>query len=319
MTLDLADVAATDRGKVRGAMPRYRLEVVRDPQSGAFLAAWDALDTFFGPRGELEDRDALEGFVRDGLLAYDDSMYGHYRLLVAWDGNQFAGVRDCYVDFDPVAKLCVVALSHSWVAPEHRRSGLAAIFRAVPVTLARKIIADEPTVRDYPVLVIAEMEPVTADDPNSVVRLVAYGRSGFAVMDPQRMPYSQPDFRQTRDSPFNSIPLLGVVRWVGHEGATGLPAYMAAGLPRLFHQAHRKYLPRDRVDPLEVHAMRTLSRQAGDVPLLPLPGSTGDLAALAPLVKSAVLAAYPPMLRGESPAIGNPADELSAVVAAWSR
>lgn len=318
MQLDLADVALPDREKVRFALPRYRLEIVRDPASAGFLAAWDALDTFFGPRGELEDRTALEGFVRDGLLPYEDGMYGHYRLIVAWDGDQFAGVRDCYVDFDPVAKLCVVALSHSWVAPDHRRSGLAAIFRALPVTLARGIIQEDPTVADFPVLVIAEMEPVTPADPNSVVRLVAYGRSGFSVMDPQRIPYSQPDFRQTPASPFNSIPLLGVVRWVGNEAATALPPYMAAGLPRLFHQAHRKYLPRDRVDPLEVHAMRTLSRQSTDVALLPLPTTTKDLDVLAPLVQSAVLAAYPPMLRGEAPELGNAAEELAAVVARWS-
>lgn len=318
MDLNLADVAAPDRDKVAAALPRYRLEVVRDPQSPAFLQAWAALEGFFGPRGELEARDALEGFVRDGLLPYDDGMYGHYRLIVAWEGETFAGVRDCYIDFDPVAKLCVVALSHSWVAPAHRRSGLAAIFRALPVSLSREIIADNPGVADFPVLVIAEMEPVTADDPNSVVRLVAYGRSGFAVMDPQRMPYSQPDFRQTADSPFNSIPLLGVVRWVGHEGATGLPPHMAAGLPRLFHQAHRKYLPRDRVDPLEVHALRTLSRQEALVSLLPLPQSTRDLDALAPLVKSAVLAAYPPMLRGDSSELGDPSTELAQVLSRWS-
>lgn len=318
MELDLNDVAMADREKVRLALPRYRLEVVRDPTSPGFLAAWGALDNFFGPRGELEDRTALESFVRDGLLPYDDGMYGHYRLIVAWDGDQFAGVRDCYVDFDPVAQLCVVALSHSLVVPDHRRSGLAAIFRALPITLARSIIADDATLADFPVLVIAEMEPVTPADPNSVVRLVAYGRSGFSVMDPQRMPYSQPDFRQTPDSPFNSIPLLGVVRWVGNESAKGLPPYMAAGLPRLFHQAHRKYLPRDRVDPLEVHALRTLSRQSADVPLLSLPTSTRDLDALAPLVQSAVLLAYPPMLRGEAPELSDPADELAAVVARWS-
>lgn len=318
MELDLNDVAGADREKVRSALPRYRLEVVRDPTSAGFLAAWDALDAFFGPRGELEDRAALERFVRDGLLPYDDRMYGHYRLIVAWDGDQFAGVRDCYVDFDPVAKLCVVALSHSLVATDHRRSGLAAIFRALPITLARSIIADDPAVADFPVLVIAEMEPVTPADPNSVVRLVAYGRSGFKVMDPQRIPYSQPDFRQTPDSPFNSIPLLGVVRWVGNESATGLPTFMAAGLPRLFHQAHRKYLPRDRVDPLEVHALRTLSRQAADVPLLVLPTSTQDLVALAPLVQSAVLRAYPPMLRGETPELTDPNEELAEVVARWS-
>jgi hypothetical protein len=295
------------------------LEVVRNPESRGFAEAWSALDAFFGPRGELEAREAVETFVRDGLLPYDDDMYGHYRLIVAWDGEQFAGVRDCYVDFDPVARVCVVALSHSWVAPEHRRSGLAAIFRAVPVTLARELMATNADTRDYAILVIAEMEPVEADDPNSVVRLIAYGRSGFSAMDPQRIPYSQPDFRQVEGSPFNSIPLLGVVRWVGHEGKTGLPPYLAAALPRLFHQAHRKYLPRDRIDPLEVHALRALSRQECDVGLLPLPKNVSEVGLLSPLVRSAVLAGYPPMMRGERPEIGDPAAEIEAVIARWGR
>ena len=318
MRIDLADVSVADRPKVAAAAGRYRLEVVRDSASPAFEAAWGALDAFFGPRGEMEAREAVEGFVRDGLLHYDDGMFGHYRLVVAWEGDRLAGVRDCYIDFDPVACLCLVALAHSWLDEQDRRSGLAALFRAAPVTLAHALVASEPAFAAAPILVVAEMEPVTAADPNSVVRLVAYGRSGFRVMSPARMPYSQPDFRQTPGSPFRSIPLLGVVRWVGNDAASGLPPYLAAALPRLFHQAHRKYMPRDRIDPLEVHALRALSREATDVPLLPLPQSLDELALLAPLVRSAVLAGYPPELPGAEPVIGNAAEELRAVVERWA-
>lgn len=306
--IDLDDVAPADRAKVEAAQGRFRVEAVTDPDGPAFDAAYAMLDSFFGARGELEPREGLRGFVRDPALVYGEGVGGHYHLLVAWDGDTLAGVRDCYVDIDQAAGVCLVALSHAYVAPAYRRSGLAALFRAVPVSLARARVGDT-----LPIVVVAEMEPLDPGDFDTRVRLVAYGRSGFSVLDPARVPYSQPDFRDDAGPDHTAIALLGVVRWVGHERDVAMPIVLAAAFPRLFHVCHRMYLPVERVDPSEVHALRALSRVSDPVPLLPLPQSFEERACLAPLMRSAVLACYPRSLRGPDGALGDPAEELARV------
>lgn len=309
---------------MREALPRYRMEVVRDPASPSFGVAYDALNAFFGPRGEMESREAIAGFVRDGLLPYGAGMEGHYRLLVLWEGDQLAGVRDCYVDLDLDAGVNILALSHVWVALEHRRSGAAALLRNAPVTLAREV-ARERLGRDVGVLVCAEMEPPHPEEPDTVVRLLAYGRSGFGVLDPRRLPYSQPDFRPLEELDGHvAIALLPVVRPVGvagvKEGAPGeVPLEIAAAFPRLFHSCHRTFLPRERVDPSEVHALRALTRTPGPVALLPLPRSAGDLSALDPVVRGAVYPLYPWILRGPGGDPGDADAQRAGIRAAFAR
>ncbi len=292
--LDLADVAPGDQEKVAAAASRFRLECLTTAE-GRFQQGYDLLDSYFGARGELESRATLAGFVREGVLPYGNRMEGHYRMILAWDGSELVGVRDCYADIDLDAGICVVALSHSYVVPECRRSGLAALFRAMPVTLARNVTR---SVCETPpeILLAAEMEPIDPADVGSVIRLVAYGRSGFSVADPSRLPYSQPDFRQPPQS--LAIPLMPVVRWIDHERDTTLPILLAAAFPRLFHACHRQYLAAERVDPSEVHALRTLTRSPDPVPLLPLPRDPADAERIHPLLREHVLAHYPQRLRG---------------------
>ncbi len=300
MILDPDDVAEADRAKVREALGRFRVETVADT-GATFGRVYDLLDSYFGPKGELEARDVLAGFVENRGLPYGNGMEGHYRLLAAWDGDELVGARDLYVDLDLSARVCVVALSHSYVVPHARRSGLAALFRAVPVSLARALTHErlgpgEPA----EILVGAEMEPIS-DDPGSIVRLVAYGKSGFVAIDPVRLPYSQPDFRDLEpDSAHLAIPLMPIIRWLGHEHATEIPVWLAAAFPRLFHSCHRQYLPRERVDPSEVHALRALTRSRLPVALLQLPHRLDDHDRIAPLALARVHAAYPRILRGPS-------------------
>ncbi len=320
---DPADVCLADAAKVALAGARFRLERVDDPAGPAFEAAWALLDGFFGPRGELEERGALERFVRERRLSYGPGAEGYYHQVVAWDGDTVVGVRDCYVDIDSISDVCLVALSHSFVVPACRRSGLAALFRSVPVTLARRILAQEGRRAadggEVPILLAAEMEPVAPEDDDAVVRLLAYGRSGFSTLDPARLPYSQPDFRDlvALGAAHLAIPLLAVVRWVGHEDAAALPLALAAAFPRLFHACHRMYLAPERVDPSEVHALRALTRVDGPVPLLPLPRALAEVDRLAPLMRSAVLALYPDILRGPHPELGDPVEELERLRKRW--
>lgn len=310
--LDLADVSPLDHEKAAAALARITLEEVRDPSQPAFGEAYDMLASFFADRGEMEDRAAIAGFVRDRVLRYGDGIDGTYHLVTARENGVLLGVRDCYVDVDLRRGMCLVALSHSYVAPEARRSGVAAVFRALPVTLARRVLT-ERFGRTLPTLVAAEMEPVDPDQPDTIVRLIAYGRSGFCVLDPQRFRYSQPDFRNTPGAAHTGIALLGVVRPVDLP-TDALPVVIVEEYPRLFHTCHRMYLPASQVDPSENHAMRFLAADTRPVPLLPLPTGRENLERLRPLVRGAVLPLYPPGLRGPDPHFGNPEAEIARII-----
>jgi hypothetical protein len=288
--VDPADIAPADRGKALAAADALTVREIRDPDDPAFDAAYDLLDAFFGPIGELEDRAVLARFTRERTLHYGPGLWGTYHLVGAWHGAELVGVRDCYVDIDESLGVCLVALSHSFVVPAWRRSGLGALFRALPVALAREA-------GPRPTILAAEMELVEPSRPETVVRLVAYGRSGFGVFDPGRFQYSQPDFRAPPGASHTAIPMLGVVRLLG-LGPSEVTPDVAAAFPRLFHVCHRMYLPPSRVDPSEHHALDTLASSTAPVRVLALPTGMTDEAALAPLLRSAVLGRYPVGLRG---------------------
>jgi hypothetical protein len=305
---DPDDLAPLDRDKARTALDRVELREVHDPEGPEFAAAYELLASFFAARGELEPRAALQEFVRDGLETFP-GVASSYHLVGAWEGDELVGVRDCYVDVDLGARRCLVALAHALVVPRWRRRGLAGVLRALPVTLGRHA-AVRHLGAPVPTLVVAEMEPADPADPDTVVRLVAYGRSGFGVLDPARLPYSQPDLRDEVDPHFSALPLLGVVRTVG---VTEVTPELAASFPLLFHVTHDLYLPPERVAPSRDHALHTLAAGAGPVAVLPLPTSPDDLSRLRPLVRSAVLAYYPPGLRGPDPHLGDAEAEFRAL------
>ncbi len=296
MLLDPADLSAADRDKALAAAARLRVAEIRDADSPEFHAAYDLLDGFFGPLGELEDREVLARFVRERVLDYGGGAEGTYHLVGAWDGLRLVGVRDCYVDVDPLLGLSLVALSHSLVVPEWRRSGLAAVFRALPMTLARAAHRERYG-RRFPTMVAAEMEPVSAEVPESTVRLVAYGKSGFSVLDPERFRYSQPDFRAGAGAAHTGIAMLGVVRGFDLPD-DAWPVEVAELYPRLFHACHRSYLDASRVDPSENFAISTLRSSPEPVRLLPLPTGRDNLQHLEPLSRDRVHALYPVGLRG---------------------
>jgi hypothetical protein len=292
--VDLADATALDRPKAEAALGKVRIAAIEDPASPEFDAAYAMLDRFFGPRSEMEERAVLQRFLRERELRYSEHQLGIYAMFGAWAGHDLVGVRDCYIDFDFRRRFCMVALSHSFVVPEWRRSGLAALFRALPVTLAKA--ASGPRLGENATLwVTAEMEPADATDPDTEIRLVAYGRSGFGVLDPSRFHYSQPDFRCT-SATITGFPLLGVVRVVGAP-VSEIPADLCQAYPELYHCCHRMYLPAWRVDPSEDFAVGRLRADPDPVPLLPLPTARDD-AAFQPLRREVVVPRYPPGLRG---------------------
>jgi GNAT superfamily N-acetyltransferase len=240
-----------------------------------FDHAYGALAAEFGPRGELERREVLERWLDAGST---------YHLLIARDAaGSLAGVRDCHVILDAGARVVIAYLAHALVLPPYRRSGLGGLLRAAPIALARKVLHQAGLgAGDVDVVLAAEMEHPVAGDSASIVRLIAYGKEGFAAIDPAQLPYLQPDFRDLATLPAGSspapLPLLAVVRWLGHEGEELLPTRLARAYVKHLYTVFGTHVARGHLTPLEARMLDVLERSAGDrgVSLLPLPRALAD-------------------------------------------
>lgn len=281
----------------------YRIEEVRSSSSPAFAEAYAALAAEFGPRGELERREVIarwldvEGHPSAGFQRT-------YHLLVARDGKgALAGVRDCHVVLDPNG-VAVVYLAHALVLPPYRRTGLGALLRRKPIEIGQAAVAAAGLgASRTDLLLAAEMEPASLDDEASIVRLRAYGKDGFAAISPAALPYFQPDFRDLdaldpeRDEP-RPIPLLAVVRLVGHEEASSVPARLARAFVTHLYAVFATHVRRDHLESLAAATLAVLeSFPHADVPLLPRPRAVDDVSRVTPLSRDAVLRALPEVLR----------------------
>lgn len=254
--------------RARQALARFRIERVGPDR---FAEVHAVLDAEFGPRGEIERVEVL----RDAARRRGPPTW---HLFGAWDEDgRLAGARDCWVSPGPEG--AVVYLAHSIVLPPWRRSGLAGLLRAVPATLGRE------AAHGGEVLLALEQEFYRPDAPDTQVRLVAYGRAGYSAIPPEVLPYCQPDFRDVAalGVPARPLPLVAVVRRVGHEGAPTLPTTLAtAYLEHLYGIFATHCRAEDLAGPLAL-ARDALRRAGPEVPLVPLPASLDDHEAFARL------------------------------------
>ena len=298
--LDLADVTGPPDARVREAAERFTLEQVTSAEDPLFDAAYTLLDREWAASGGLEPRSVAAGYVsaataglqRDGIAICP-------HLVVARDRDgAIAGVRDGHTTVDAASGRCVVFLAHGIVLPAWRRSGVATLLRSLPTTMAREIVRAQ-TGGSLPTLLAAEMDPVDPANPDTIVRLIAYGRSGFSIIPPDVLPYCQPDFRaleRTGGAP-RVIAQLAVVRLLGHDADT-LPIAWARAHVRHLHAVHGTHAHSPLLDLAAAFAERALDRHGpGHVPLLRPPTTAADRAALAPLLQSRVWGALPPELR----------------------
>lgn len=272
------------------AHPELRLERVRDPESPAFAEVYALLEEYFGLRGELEDRETLARFLRTEKLVYGPELEGRYLLLGVWEGPKLVAVRSAYLDLDHRRKVSMGILSQVYIRPEWRRSGLGELLRAIPEEQTRAQCSP-----GYTSMLLCEMEPLDVRDPDSLSRLLAYGKAGFRALDPRRVPYSQPEFRL--GTGHTGIPLLLLLKLLGDQ-AEALPVPTVEAIPRLFYTCHRDSLPEPQVLPSEEHLWQALRRDPSPIPLLPLPRHAQDEERLAPLRRECILPLFPAGLQG---------------------
>jgi GNAT superfamily N-acetyltransferase len=316
----LEDVSPFERkDKVEDALGRFTLAEAKSLAD--FEAGYSALLGEFGPTGEIERRETLEAWFAAGSLSAPNApIRASYHLVLARDREgQLAGVRDCFVTVDARAGRCVVLLSHTLVLPAHRRTGLAALLRTVPASLARRALRDAG-VASGEVLLAAEMEMVAPEDPASVVRLLAYGRAGFHVVPPEALPYAQPDFRDLDALGVEPVPLpfLAVVRQVGDESRMTLSRERALAIIHHLQAVHICHCRPGDLVPIREHALGALAAYPQDpIPLLRVPPGPERVAELRPLLHSVVFHLYPEAWwNGETRA--DPEEELAALISVWT-
>lgn len=301
----LEDLApGEDRARAAAALGRYRLVAAGGAEDPLLDRGYRFLEAYFGPKNEIERREVVDRWA-SGLADPGPGFAARYRMILAFDPTgALAGVRDAYAVLDPAARVCVVYMAHLLLAPDARRGGLASLLRAAAATLGRELIAERGLAGEAELLLAVEQEPIDPADADSHVRLVAYGRAGFQAVDPRALPYCQPDFRDLDAAgvPASPLPLLAVVRRVGHESERALPTPLArAFVTHLYAVFATHCRPADLVAPRE-HALAALARHAPErAPLLPLPRSVDEAPRSEALLRPRVLGYYSALLEPPCP------------------
>ena len=299
-----------DRAKAADAATRFTLEPAT--HRAQFEEGFALLHLQFGPLGEMESEEVLSAWFDRGSLSPSDARIpARYHMLLARDEHgTIAGVRDLWVTTNRAANRVVAVLSHSLVLPPYRRSGLASLFRAVPVALARAALPRAE------VMVCAEMDMVRPDDRDSIVRLMAYGRAGFRAIPPLVIGYAQPPFGEWTDDA-RPIPMLAIVRRVASETAPTIPLQLARAFVEHYHAVQDCHCDPRQMAAVRANVERAFAKAADPVALAPLPRHPAERDHIHPLLRSVAHHAYPEDWLGDT-ALGDPDSELQALALAWA-
>jgi len=250
-----------------------RVHSVLDADDPDFVRAYERLWLEFGTRGEMETRKVIgERLAWDPTkpvaLPKGGQAALYYELLVLRRGEQLAAMRDhtAVVRLGPGGRPLapvVVHLSHAYVEPAHRGTGLIGWVRSLPLQAARYCAEAAGAKPGTPILLVAEMEPPDPFDVPRMARLRSYGRAGFQKVDPTEAPYQQPDFRPPEvlaGSKPRPVPLHLVVRRVGRETQEEMPASEVAAIVDSIYAVYGVHTPPAALDPLRAEAARWLAR-----------------------------------------------------------
>jgi hypothetical protein len=195
-----------------------------------------------------------------------------YALQLVTRRGEFVAVRDHTVIILESEPGAVVHLSHNLVAPEWRRSGIAGWMRALPVATAMDSIRSLQLSDSSPVTLIGEMEHFDPARSATLVRLTAYEKAGFKMVDPSRVSYLQPDFRDPAEIDLSSgpqpLPLTLMLRRIGHEAEDFVEgAEILHGVKALYKMYAAEFRSADMYQVYE--SMKTYPSPADRIPLKP--------------------------------------------------
>lgn len=236
--MDLAlltpDLLAPGDGKSAGLAPSdFNWSQIRSASDALFEMAYTTLWQEFAAAHEMETRDV----VAARLNGSHDLQYEI--LLVRADGALVA-VRD----HTAIAAEggFIVHLSHLFIAPSWRRSGIAGWMRAAPILTAREL-ASSIGAPSGGITLAGEMEYDDGTDPRKALRLLAYERAGYRKIDPRIVSYHQPDFRTpaaiNAGGGARPLPFQLIIRRVGHEAERSITGAEVRRIVRALYRLYR--------------------------------------------------------------------------------
>ncbi len=190
---DPADLAPGDGKSASLDVSQFELRRVNSIGDPRFAQAYATLWQQFGAAQELESAEVLGRRLAWPPGAGPDGLAMRYELVLALREGAIVAVRDHTAAADD--KGAVVHLSHVWIDPAWRRTGLAGWLRALPIQTARACLREAGLAPGLPIALVAEMEYPDGFDLSRDIRLKAYERAGFRKVDPKAIGYRQPDFR----------------------------------------------------------------------------------------------------------------------------
>jgi hypothetical protein len=216
-----SDLAPGDLKSLEGDWSSMELHRVHSADDPDFDLAFGALWAEFGARSEVEQPTVLSRRLRwNGDRLVEDYAL-RYRLVLLKSHGKLAAVRDHTAIVRGGQEEAIVHLSHNFIAPEWRRSGLAGWLRALPIQSARNCLAEQGRSSASPIILVGEMKALDPADPASYTRLKAYEKAGYLLIDPRRVRYLQPDFREPDEIDLTGgarpLSLSLIIRRVGRE------------------------------------------------------------------------------------------------------
>jgi hypothetical protein len=235
-------LAPGDTKSLEGDWSEIELHRIANATDPFFEMAFGALWEEFGFKGEMEQADVIADRLNWHPLEPRNGAALRYALVLLTHRGEFVAVRDHTVIVMSEHPGAVVHMSHNLVAKDWRRSGIAGWSRALPISTALECLAELNYPAVSPITLVGEMEALDKTKPDTQVRLTAYEKAGFKMVDPARVNYLQPDFRHPVeiDKTFGPmpVPLCLMLRRVGRELD---PTMGGDELLRVVHSLYRMY------------------------------------------------------------------------------
>jgi hypothetical protein len=215
------DLAPGDLKSLQRDWSGLDLQYIESAEDPAFDIAFGNLWAEFGKNSEVEQPTILARRLlwRAEELVNDCAFL--YRLVLLEAGGKFAAVRDHTAIVREGVEGAIVHLSHSLIAPAWRRTGLAGWLRALPIQAARDCLRAQQYPASSAITLVGEMRFLDRNDPSTFVRLKAYEKASYLMIDPTRVHYLQPDFRLPDAIDLSGGPrplsLALIIRRVGRE------------------------------------------------------------------------------------------------------
>lgn len=214
-------LAPGDLKSLQGDWSGFELHEIRSTDDPFFQTAFSALWREFGEAGEMEQADIIAARMKWNPSEIRNGAGFLYAMQLVMRDGEFVAVRDhtaIVLEGHPGA---VVHLSHNFVAPAWRRSGIAGWMRALPVSTALDALAAAGQSTKAPVTLVGEMEHFHPAHSATGIRLTAYEKAGYKMVDPSCVDYLQPDFRDPRiidlENGPRPLPLCLMLRRIGKE------------------------------------------------------------------------------------------------------